>query len=252
MKRGIGLAGIVTAAALNSLVASASAADLRPVYKAPPVPVFTWTGVYIGAHVGYGWGDSSASPTGIVGLLVNPFDVSHDGFLAGGTLGVNYQSGNIVLGVEGEWSWTNIDGSNNSTILFGLIPGATLNGTYSNNWIANISGRIGVAFDTVLVYGKAGIAWANNDYSVTATIPGALNYASTISETETGWLVGLGVEWAFARNWSMKIEGNYMDFGQKNRTFAGIPIGGGFALPVNSDIDSHIGTIKVGINYRFY
>jgi outer membrane immunogenic protein len=235
---------LAIAGAMTLAITSASAADLqRPVYKATPVvAAYNWSGFYLGGHIGYGWGDASATPTGIVGLLIGPFDGSHDGFLAGGTLGMNYQSGNIVLGLEGEWTWSNIDGSSTAMLVFG-VPGAV--GTYSNNWIATVAGRVGVAFDTVLVYGKAGIAWANNDYAVT-TINFA-PYASTISETETGWLVGLGVEWAFAPNWTMKIEGNYMDFGRTNHAFA--PVGG--FLPINSDIDSHIGTVKLGVNYRF-
>jgi len=66
-----------------------------------------------------------------------------------------------------------------------------------------------------------------------------------------GDTVGGGVEWAFGGNWSAKIEGTYMDFGQKNRSFAGIPVLGLVTLPVNADIESHITTVKFGVNYRF-
>ncbi len=242
---------IATAAAALLIASGANAADIAPVYKSAPVaaPSYSWTGFYIGGHVGWGWGEAAATPTGIVGLIADPFRVDHDGFVGGGQVGYNYQFGNIVVGTEGEISWSDLNGSGNSNFLFGLVPGASLTGTFQNNWNANVSTRLGVAFNTLLVYGKAGIAWANNDYSVAATLPG-FAYASTISETETGWLVGGGVEWAFAGNWTMKIEGTYMDFGQKNRAFTGIPIGP-IALPVNADIDSHISTVKFGVNYRF-
>ncbi|HWV51133.1 outer membrane protein [Pseudorhodoplanes sp.] len=241
------------AVAAFAMTGTASAADIAsPVYKAPvAAPAYSWTGFYIGGHVGYGWGEAAATPTGIVGLIADPFRFNTNGFMGGATVGYNYQYGNIVIGTEGEIAWSDIDGSGGGNLLFGL-GGSTLTGTYQNKWNANVSTRIGVAFNTVLVYGKAGVAWANNDYSVTASIPAApFAYASTISETETGWIVGGGVEWAFAGNWTMKIEGTYMDFGQKNRAFTPVPIVPGFALPVNADIDSHISTIKFGVNYRF-
>jgi outer membrane immunogenic protein len=232
----------------------AYAADMAVKYAPPPpvAPSYNWTGFYIGGHAGYGWGEAGATPTGIVGLLVDPFTTDNDGWLAGVTFGYNYQFGRIVLGYEGEWSWSDINGSANPNFLFGLVPGATVTGTYQNNWIFTSATRLGVAYDTLLIYGKAGVAWANNDYSVSASVPAlGFNYGSTISETEIGWLVGGGVEWAFAGNWTMKIEGAYMNFGQKNRSFAGIPVAGLVTLPVNADIESHISTVKFGVNYRF-
>jgi outer membrane immunogenic protein len=233
----------------------AYAADMPVKYAAPApvIPSYNWTGFYVGGHVGYGWGETGATPTGIVGLLADPFRTDNDGWFAGVTFGYNYQSGRIVLGYEGEWSWSDINGSANTNFLFGLVPGASVSGTYQNNWIFTSATRLGVAFDTVLIYGKAGVAWANNDYSVNATLPIiGLNYNSTVSETEIGWLVGGGVEWAFAGNWTMKVEGTYMDFAQKNRSFAGIPLlGGVVTLPVNADIESYIAQVKFGVNYRF-
>jgi outer membrane immunogenic protein len=241
--------GLVAAAFLTASIASA--ADIAPVYKAAPVmaPAYSWTGFYVGGHAGYGWGETGATPTGIAGLLADPFRFDHDGFMGGATAGFNYQYGSIVLGTEADIAWSDVSGSGNSNFLFGLVPGASVSGSVQNNWVATVSTRLGVAFDTLLVYGKAGIAWANNDYTANIVFPG-LNYASTISETETGWLVGGGIEWAFAGNWSAKIEGTYMDFGQKNRSFDSIGLGP-IALPINADIDSHISTVKVGINYRF-
>ncbi|MGD9923992.1 MAG: outer membrane beta-barrel protein [Pseudorhodoplanes sp.] len=232
----------------------AYAADMAVKYAAPApvIPSYNWTGFYVGGHVGYGWGETGATPTGIVGLLVDPFTTDNDSWFAGVTFGYNYQAGRIVLGFEGEWSWSDISGSSNTNFLFGLVPGATVTGTYQNNWMFTSATRLGVAFDTLLIYGKAGVAWANNDYSVSASIPViGFNYASTVSETEIGWLIGGGIEWAFAGNWTMKVEGTYADFGQKNRTFDGIPIAGLLTLPVNADIESHISTVKFGINYRF-
>ena len=244
----IGVAALATATAICLSVGSASAADMRqPVYKAAPMaaPGFNWTGFYLGAVGGYAWGDADTNLTGTLGVVgFAPGKTKPDGWLAGGTVGYNYQQGNLVLGTEGEFYWSDLEGSAGSAL---PVP---FTATYSNNWTGTLSTRLGVAFDTLLVYSKAGVAWANNDYNLSSTllIPGG--YSSTVSDTETGWLVGGGVEWAFARNWSAKIEGTYMDFGQKNRSFA--PLGGAGGIPVNADIDAQISTIKFGVNYRFY
>jgi outer membrane immunogenic protein len=238
-----GLSALIAAAVIGVSANAASAADMsRPVYKAAPMvaPGFNWTGFYLGAVGGYAWGEANASPTGVLGAIpaVTNMRSKPDGWLAGGTIGYNYQQGNLVLGTEGEFYWSDLEGSTSNDLL-------SLTATYSNNWTGTLSTRLGVAFDTLLVYSKAGVAWANNDYNMAVAPAG---FSSTVSDTETGWLVGGGVEWAFARNWSAKIEGTYMDFGQKNKTFAAI----GGVIPVSADIDAQISTVKFGINYRFY
>ncbi len=94
-------AGVSTLALIAGL-ASVQAADIqqRPVVKAAPVmmaPVFTWTGPYVGISGGYGWGDTRR------------FDV--DGALLGVTAGYNWQMNQVVFGVEGDISWSDISGS---------------------------------------------------------------------------------------------------------------------------------------------
>ncbi|ARQ01758.1 outer membrane protein [Pseudorhodoplanes sinuspersici] len=236
----IGFAALVAATAISFSAGSASAADIaQPVYKAPMVaPAFSWTGFYIGAVAGYAWGEANINPTGALTGFPS-VKTKPDGWLAGGTIGYNYQQGNLVLGTEGEFYWSDLDGSKSNNLLVPFIA------SYSNNWTGTLSTRLGVAFDTVLIYSKAGVAWANNDYTLNLGIPGAASF--TGSDTDTGWLVGGGVEWAFARNWSAKIEGTYMDFGQKSKEFGNV---GG--VPLTADVDAQISTVKFGINYRFY
>lgn len=236
----IGVAALVAATAISFSAGSASAADMgQPVYKAPMVaPAFSWTGFYIGAVAGYAWGEANTNPTGALTGLPS-VKTKPDGWLAGGTIGYNYQQGNLVLGTEGEFYWSDLDGSKSNNL---LVP---FTASYSNNWTGTLSTRLGVAFDTVLVYSKAGVAWANNDYTLNIGAPVAASF--TGSDTDTGWLVGGGVEWAFARNWSAKIEGTYMDFGQKNKELGNV---GG--VPLTADVDAQISTVKFGVNYRFY
>jgi len=231
--RSLLVVGLTSAAIFSS---SAMAADMsRPVYKAPPagaLPVtYDWTGFYIGGHVGYGWADKDWRDA--FGLNIGN---KADGFLGGGQVGFNYQIQQFVLGVEGDFSWTGINGGTST----GGVVGAPLATTFNTdvNWVSTLTGRLGVAFDRWLVYGKGGVAWANEDFSTNLyTLPG-----TTVSDTRWGWTAGAGVEYAFAPAWSAKLEYNYMDFGTKSVSFA---------PGIATDIDQQIHAVKFGINYKF-
>jgi outer membrane immunogenic protein len=221
------------------LSGAAGAADLtRPVYKAPPAGVlpaaYDWTGFYIGGHVGYGWGQQDWRDS--IGL----FDVNNksNGFLGGGQAGFNYQINQFVLGVEGDFSWMGMNGGSNANTVLGAAPiGATFNTNV--DWTATMTGRLGVAFDRWLVYGKGGVAWAHDKFSTTAyTFPGTVDF----TDTRLGWTVGGGVEYAFAPNWSAKAEYDYLRFGDRDVSFAP-----GTSTNINQDIHE----IKFGINYKF-
>ena len=107
------------------------------------------------------------------------------------------------------------------------------------NWVSTLTGRAGLAFDRWLVYGKGGVAWAHEKYDTNFyTFPGT----ASLSETRIGWTVGAGVEYAFAPNWSTKLEYNYMDFGTRNVSFAPFR---------TTEIDQQIHAVKLGINYKF-
>jgi outer membrane immunogenic protein len=226
-----GLLAILALAGVATLSGNASAADIirQPTYKAPPAGVlpvaYDWTGFYIGGHIGYGW--ATKGWTDSAGL----FSLSHDadGFLGGAQLGFNYQIGQIVLGVEGDFSWTGITGGANTL---------ASNFNVDVDWISTLTGRVGVAFDRWLVYGKGGVAWAKDVYSTNFyTLPG-----TSISDTRIGWTAGAGLEYAFAPQWTAKLEYNYIDLGSERVSFAP-----GF----QTDIDQQIHAVKFGINYKF-
>ncbi len=123
-----------------------------------------------------------------------------------------------------------------------LIAGNALH--TDTNWLANVTGRIGYAiFDRNLLYVKGGGAWIDQSNSVTA----AGTVFNTGDYTRSGWTVGAGWEYAFAPNWSAKIEYNYMDFGSKSPTF--ISAGGAAVTNVNVDQTAHLALF--GINYKF-
>ena len=242
--RPLSIAVIASASAI-ALTQIASAADLprkAPAYTPPPLPpAFTWTGCYIGAHAGGGWGDKTIS---VPSLLPGVSETGHvDGFLGGGQVGCNLQfGGNWVIGIEGEGSAADIRGDLTRTIL-----GITGTGSAKTNWIASATGRLGWAWDRWLIYGKGGAAWAHDEYSVFIPV---FPEQGSASETRTGWTVGVGVEWAFWNNWSVKAEYDYYDFGTSSvilvGTFAGAPI----AVP-GVEIRQRISVGKLGINYRF-
>ncbi|GIK80135.1 MAG: porin family protein [Alphaproteobacteria bacterium] len=213
---------LIAATALALGATAASAADLgrRPVYKAPPAPVpvaYNWSGFYVGGHLGYGWGNNEVTDL-LTGVKSN---LDSDGFLGGAQIGLNWQTGAFVFGIEGDWSWTNADGST-------AIPGAIVNADH--NWYGTATARVGYAFDNMLWYVKGGAAWMDSDYSI-----GGL----TVSDTRTGWTVGTGLEWAISPNWSAKLEYNYLDFGADR------------VSPLAIDVDSQAHLVKLGLNYRF-
>ena len=115
-------------------------------YKSPPVyvpvvPLFNWTGFYIGGHVGYGWASKDWRDS--FGL----FDVSTNlnGFLGGGQVGFNYQVQQFVFGVEGDFSWTGIKGGSTQNAVIAAPAGSTFNTDV--NWTSTLTGRLGLAFD---------------------------------------------------------------------------------------------------------
>jgi outer membrane immunogenic protein len=235
---------MLTTAALGALLVAgpALAADLSmPMpYKSPayaPVPYFTWTGCYLGGHVGGGWGRkdfSDAAGTNFIGTTVQD---DTGGFLGGGQIGCNYQfATSVVLGIEADASWADISGDSPNP----LIPGDSVHAR--TDLLTDVTGRLGWTWNRWLVYAKGGVAWAHDNYDVLT--PGA---DFSASETRTGWTVGAGVEWAFLDNWSAKLEYLHYDFGGRDLTLTD-PVAG----TIGTHIDQRIDTVKLGLNYRFW
>jgi outer membrane immunogenic protein len=247
-------AAALLSGSLLSLASAASAADL-PVRKAlpPPPPVFSWNGFYIGAHIGSAWSTVESNLTAIdVGFPVNfstglniPIS-SHNinGFLGGVQAGYNWQLwGAGVFGVETQWSWSDIDGTTPCIVVFACKT--------ETKWVGTLAARAGFTVDRALMYVKGGIAWAKSDYSIALNLPG-FAISSAVSDTRVGFMWGAGVEYAFAQNWSAKIEYNYMDFRNESYIFPfsvniGIPV----TVNAHADVDQKLHLIKFGVNYRF-
>lgn len=181
-------------------------------------------------------------PPVVVPLNVPFSQNSRSGFLGGGQIGYNWQSGWAVFGVQADIAGTDIKGTTTCLVVLACRT--------ETNWLATASGRLGaVVLDRGLVYVKGGGAWMNNDHTVRT--PGAGAVAATtltsVSSDSWGWLLGFGTEWMITPNWTAFVEYNYIEFDTKNERF---PI---TTTPVsfNADLTNKLSIAKVGVNYKF-
>jgi outer membrane immunogenic protein len=202
---------------------SATAADIQrrqmPV-KAPayvPPPVYNWTGFYLGINGGGAWGRSEFSAP----FESGSFDTS--GWLAGGTIGYNWQTGPVVFGLEGDIDYAHINGS-------AICGGGVTTCEIRNNWLGTARGRLGYAFDRIMPYVTGGGAFGG----VKTNIPGFGN----TSDTKIGWTAGGGVEAAIAGPWTAKVEYLYVDLGHPDSI-------------LGSDAKFKTNIVRAGLNYRF-
>ena len=255
---------LVFALALSASVigSTALAADIAapalvppPIYVSSPL-VYDWTGFYIGGNLGLGWNSGSfADPFG------NTFSPNTGTqFLGGGQVGLNYQFNNgVLVGAEADFDWLANSSNSASTITLMGPSGASTGGntasvTVNNRSLTTITGRVGWAWDRVLLYGKGGGAWvgANNP---TVTINGAPATIST-SNNNWGWTAGLGAEWAFWGNWSARVEYDFVGLSQTFTLLTPVPpVGSGTAtIPAGDQFaanNRNIQMVNVGINYKF-
>lgn len=226
---------MVCVAALTVAVASvAVAADIpAPVYKAPAaVAAFSWTGCYVGLNAGGGFARKEWTDTG-----QDAGAHTASGAIAGGQVGCNYQTGAWVFGAEGMFDWSGMKGDH----INGLTGLTSL--TTEVRWLGTATARVGYAIDRSLFYVKGGAAWVRDEHEGVVIIPILKGDA-----TRVGWTVGAGFEYAFAGNWSAKIEYNYLDFGSKDVMFCDT-LGAGICGPIDIKQNAHLAL--VGVNYRF-
>jgi outer membrane immunogenic protein len=229
------IAGALAVAFSGSALAADLPAPAPPPAYIPVLPYYNWTGFYIGANGGGVFGNSNW--TDPVDGATGNFNVG--GFLVGGTVGGNYQIGSWVLGVEADGDWTNLNGttSNASCAFVGC--------TTQSNWLATVRGRAGYAWDRVLFYGTGGGAFAN--------VQGAAGVLPFSSTTQAGWTAGVGVEYAFAPNWTAKVEYLYVGLGNAScgPGNCGGGTGGPAPTPVNTTITLNENVIRGGVNFKF-
>jgi outer membrane immunogenic protein len=192
----------------------------RPVAYAPPPRPSIWQGIYLGAHGGYSF--ASATPS-------QSFDtVDMSGGAAGGHMGVNLQSGNLVIGLEADGTWHDASGSRS-------FAGPAYVDAFAD-WTASFRGRLGYAFGNVLVYATGGAALGGFDIGVASG-----GTASRMSDTVLGYAVGGGLEMEFSPEWSGRIEALHYGFSEKTFQFAT------GSVPV----DLGVTTVRAGLTFHF-
>jgi opacity protein-like surface antigen len=184
------------------------AADMpvkAPVLKAAKLP-YDWSGLYVGAHIGYLWGRTRVEDDGVV---TEPHAATN-GTVGGVLLGYNWQSGPLVFGLEGDFGWTNAHGTGAAVLVTTQAPN-----TYDVNWTSRARGRVGYAFDNWLLFIAGGFAVADFDFH-----EGAFTTTNVVGAKYTGWSIGGGAEVAITRNLVGRVEYMYDDFGHKDYTGA--------------------------------
>jgi outer membrane immunogenic protein len=262
---------LVTTVALGVLSLPAMAADMNPApaYRAPVpvpiIPVFTWTGCYIGGTVGGVWGSSddnwAANPASFLtpagASAINSqtaSTITSSGVIGGVEGGCNYQvSPWFVVGLEGDWQGTGLSGSTNGTVNF-IGTSNPWTESWSSHWLATIRGRAGYAAGPWLFYVTGGGAFANVSFSDAISFPGTgTSNAFSQSSTASGWTIGGGVEWAFLQNWTVKAEYLYVDIPGTSFTSANSNPAAFSASTINhthGDLTENI--VRVGVNYKFW
>ena len=249
-----------TVAAIGAVFGTGSvlAADLPPPPAYPKAPLqapASWSGCYVGGNLGAGWDRTHTDGIAFAGV---PFATAVDygssngtGFIGGGQVGCDYQfSSSWVIGIQGKADFGTIKSSNPVVIFPGITAAYQLKNT------EDLTARIGYAFSpAVMAYAKGGVAWANA--SAASVTPGPVPGESA-NFTRIGYTIGAGLEWKFARGWSVFTEYNYMDFGTKSSnlysTGLADPAWGFGATGALSDTVSmrlRSQQALVGVNFRF-
>jgi outer membrane immunogenic protein len=229
---------------LVALAAPALAADLpaRPVKAPPPVviPVYDWTGFYIGGNGGWGQSRNCWDIVPLTGTILADGCLSKSGGLLGGQIGYRWQTAGMVFGLEAQGDWANLSSSHISLLDQNFTLGTKVDG------LGLFTGQIGWAWNTALLYFKGGAAVTSNRFDVTSTI-GGIGLAA-ITSTRWGGTVGIGGEYAFSPNWTVGIEYDHLFMGDSNNSFSVVnPLGAGLLNRISQDVDM----VTVRFNYKF-
>jgi opacity protein-like surface antigen len=219
-------------------------AKVLPAWPASPV-AWNWSGVYVGGHVGGGWGTTNwNSATGVLGSGNGVFAGTGpvNGFAIGGQIGANYQFGPWVVGAEADASWSDLDGAAKCGASEGLIPTAFTCRTRINA-LGTLTGRFGQSFGRLLVYGKAGAAWDVERRVAQAIFPQVDLLLA--DNNRWGWTLGVGLEYAFTPAWSGKVEYNYLNFADRQIAFSD-----GLGNSANAGLSQNLSIVKMGFNYK--
>ncbi len=255
-------------AVVLSLTAGVNPASAQaPLVQSPPVPGWNWTGFYIGANFGGGWSNSNWSNTltGTLGGIQrngsNSNSSNGGGIFGGGQVGYNYEFPNhLVAGIEADIDGAHITSAKSTCATVVTVVCGTRDAKIAD--FGTVRGRLGYAFDNVLIFGTGGWAWTHSNDTTQVTClgpecPGRSSLTpqsptNSIGETASGWAAGAGVEWGFLPNWTLRAEYLHVQF---NGVTEDRSLLGGTARPVfvTSHLSSNLGVnaVRVGVSYLF-
>jgi outer membrane immunogenic protein len=283
---------LLRGAALPALLASPAIAADMPVKAPPPPPpaVFSWTGFYVGLNAGGTWArsnadtsvncnvpfvgppfpyicDSTFAPNAAAVSAAGSGTINASGFTGGVQVGYNWQGPNLIYGLETDFSAFHLRGSRQGTgtypANFALgIAGSpfAINSSFNTDWLYTLRGRIGVPVSSnLMAYATGGLALTrlgvSNSFSDNVVPTGlAFNAAGSANAnaTKAGWVVGGGLEYALVKNWSVKAEYLFMDFGKVTATGTIInPSIAGYAQGISTSSDLTAQVARAGVNYKF-
>ena len=247
-------------ALISSLVISAGASQQAlsdGMYVPAARPIFNWSGLYLGATAGYSNGFHSSDD--LAGAFLGYPGLGNDqsqGFAGGGTLGVNWQEGSLVYGLETDIDWL----SNKSTY---VDPNGGINPYFPSetnrlNYLGTVRGRLGLAVDRTLLYVTAGLAYGGVTNTLQYNSVGLPTFNTphfSVDSTRLGWVVGAGLERAFAPNWTFKGEALFAELDNTNGSWVSPPPGVPGFFPANAVYNERFNTsaaiIRAGLNYKF-
>lgn len=259
------LATVLVAAGVGGLPNVAFSANM-PVKGQPVVP-YNWSGWYVGANTGYGFYSNAntdftpldAGAAARVGLITPQLSESRNGFLGGLQFGVNRQVGNIVYGLEADLDRGQVKGSSSGPPISVFIPVTVTTSTETKlDWFGTVRGRLGIAaYDRSLVYATGGLAYglatsssnfieANNG---SCSLLANFCLSASTQKWMVGWTLGAGWEYAFAANWSAKLEYLYYDLGTLTEPMTPDSGYNGITFESSTRINGNI--VRVGLNYKF-
>jgi outer membrane immunogenic protein len=246
------LSGVISLGAVGTASAADMAVKARPA-PPPPVAVYNWTGFYIGANGGGGWSHKCWDNFAVGGVLFPVVaEGCHDasGGTVGGQIGYRWQATNWVFGLEAQGNWADISGSNNSLFFNNplLFPGALANHSKIDAF-GLFTGQIGYAWNNVLWYVKGGAAVTRDKFE-SIDIPTGLAF-DRASDTRWGGVVGTGLEFGFAPNWSLAIEYDHLFMGHRDIDLVFANPAFGVGLSRGETISQNVDIVTARINYRF-
>jgi outer membrane immunogenic protein len=260
------LFALVAAPVLVGGIGAATAADVAPYYRAPPVvvPYYNWNGFYVGANVGGAWSNNDAlwsplpsSAAFLGGIFPIAGNTGGSSAIGGFQAGYNWQfAPTWVVGLEGDWSWAKTGGSFNQPWVTNPgsvpVPGSFTTMGSTLDWVSSLRARLGyLVLPNLMVYGTAGGAWGKIDYTASNS-GGVIPYATStaFSNTQGGWVAGGGLEWMITNNWLLRGEYLYYSLNSSPSVVVGAPGFPGFPSGYSWS-NTNVSVARAALSYKF-